>query len=313
MVVKSRNKTLAVFNDAYSSIVLETNDLIHAFYSNIIDFIALDPTPPPDDPTNDSLADSPNSDSINIDSKVDRNLLEDVTKSINIDNTRMDALSKELNTFFADLFPIIYKNIIKYNRSSQFTTEYTTCLTSQIGAINPYNNINKLITKELVKNLKSMKILFNAIRFGVAKVTQINEVIDASLTQACVHSLTKMNYCHRCSDVDASGSPISKSVRPCTKYCVNVLNGCLAQDLNTLPQAWNSYLQSIMSIVQAIQFGQSHMNIEDVLYSLHSRISETIMFAMQEATNIDKKVRKIILCMFYIRLCMFYVRPSTLY
>lgn len=293
MIIKSRNKTLTVFSDAYESIVIETSDLIHRFYSNIIDFIALDSPGRPEDSSNKVV--NLETDGINIDSnsKVDANLIDDLSKvdTINIDNGKIEVLSKNLNSFFNNLFPIVYKNIILNNRASMFNPDYNECLINLINNINPYNNINKLITKELIKNVKSIKILFNSIYYGMSKVHQMNDLINSNLNKDCVNLLTRMNYCHRCSDFDSSGTAIPRTVQPCGSYCVNVLNACLIANMNDVNLSWNSYLQSIVTFVQAIQYGQSNVNIEDVLYSLHSRISETIMYVMQEASNIEKKVR----------------------
>ncbi|KAL1450116.1 hypothetical protein WDU94_002568 [Cyamophila willieti] len=285
MIIKSRNKTLTVVRDAYDSIVYETSDLIHRFYENILDFIAIDNSRPLDSPSQGVDSD------INIDSKFENNQLGELNNkvdTINVDNARIEVLTKDLNSFFNNLFPIIYKNLIRNNKSSQFNPDYNQCLINLINNINPYNNINKLITKELVKNLKSIKILFNAIYYGANKVSHINEMIDTNLRKECSNLLTKMNYCHKCSDVD---SAILKDIRPCTNYCKNVMNACFTNtDMVQINLAWNAYIQGMVTFVQAILYGQSNVNIEDVLQSLHSRISETIMYAMQEAHNIDNKV-----------------------
>uniref|UniRef100_A0A8D8UWE1 Glypican-5 n=1 Tax=Cacopsylla melanoneura TaxID=428564 RepID=A0A8D8UWE1_9HEMI len=294
MIIKSRNKTLTVVRDAYDSIVYESSDLINRFYENIIDFIAIDSSRPVDSTSKDIDSDINIDNNQNIDSKVEsNNKIGELNKidTINVDNSRIDKLRKDLDSFFHNLFPIIYKNLIRNNKSSQFNPDYNQCLINMIYNINPYNNINKLITKELVKNLKSIKILFNSIYFGMNKVGEINEMIDGNLRKECVNVLTRMNYCHKCSDVDSSGTLILNGIRPCANYCTNVLNACFAGDMSVINLAWNSYLQSMVTFVQAILYGQSNVNIEDVLQSLHSRISETIMYAMQEAHNIDNKVR----------------------
>lgn len=312
MVIKSRNKTLTVFSDAYDSIVVETSDLIHRFYANIIEFIAID-SPSKSEDSNSNKKVTLETD-INIDSntKVDANQLGEANKldTVNIDKGKMEVLSKNLNAFFNNLFPIIYKNIILNNRASQFNADYNECLINLINNINPYNSINKLITKELIKNVKSIKILFNSIYYGVAKVHEINDLIDSNLSKDCVNLLTKMNYCHRCSDVDSTGTAIGRGVKPCGSYCVNVVNACLISNMNDVNMAWNSYLQSIEKFAQAMQYGQSNVNIEDTLYSLHSRISETIMYAMQEASSIDKKVR-LQLC-YLLQMSFFLLGPLTL-
>lgn len=317
MIIKSKNKTLTVFNDVYESIIVETNDLITQFYSQIIDFIAIDANKNRQSNKNRHTFDSivpksrssihkPSLENDNLPGGADAdtvkqlndNSLSDLpnVETINIDSSKIETLSLNLNNFFNNLFPIIYKNIILNNKSFKFSSQYDECLVNLINNINPYNNINKLITKELIKNLKSVKILFNSVFYGIRQLHRINEIIHDNLNSECLNVLTRMRYCATCSSFGGAADDVVTvpRVKPCANYCVNGVNACLvsgAGEFSALNLCWTSYLQSMVNIVQAIQYGQSNVNIEDVVYSLHSRISETIMYAMQQANNIDKKVR----------------------
>jgi len=114
-------------------------------------------------------------------------------------------------------------------------------------------------------------------------------------TEQCSAALTRMRQCSWCDDKDA---------KPCHGLCVNVIRGCMARETAHLDAPWTGYYEAVDRLVSAINNGQSSVCLEDLLRSLHSRISEAIMYAMNHASDIQSNVSRI--------LCSWYTLCSTL-
>jgi hypothetical protein len=103
--------------------------------------------------------------------------------------------------------------------------------------------------------------------------------------EQCTAALTKMRQCSWCDGKDA---------KPCHGLCVNVIRGCLARETAHLDAPWTGYYEAVDRLVSAINNGQSSVCLEDLLRSLHSRISEAIMYAMSHASDIQNNVSSIL-------------------
>jgi len=104
-------------------------------------------------------------------------------------------------------------------------------------------------------------------------------------TEQCSAALTRMRQCSWCDGKDA---------KPCHGLCVNVIRGCLARETAHLDAPWTGYYEAVDRLVSAINNGQSSVCLEDLLRSLHSRISEAIMYAMNHASDIQNNVSRIL-------------------
>lgn len=102
--------------------------------------------------------------------------------------------------------------------------------------------------------------------------------------EQCAAALTRMRQCSWCDGRDA---------KPCHGLCVNVVRGCLARETAHLDAPWTGYYEAVDRLVSAINNGQSSVCLEDLLRSLHSRISEAIMYAMNHASDIQSNVSEI--------------------
>lgn len=87
--------------------------------------------------------------------------------------------------------------------------------------------------------------------------------------------------------------------------CVNVIRGCLARETAHLDAPWTGYYEAVDRLVSAINNGQSSVCLEDLLRSLHSRISEAIMYAMNHVSDIQNNVSDL--------LHIYYIYNSNVY
>ncbi|KAI5693663.1 hypothetical protein M8J75_003239 [Diaphorina citri] len=255
-VLDSRNKTFRVFAEAYKPIAAKSKPLIEQFYANITDSISLNQTR-----TKDTLA---------------------------MGTSQLEALSRNLGSFFTNLFPIIYKNIMLDNQDSQFTADYTQCLNNLMNNINPYDKLDQTVTQKVIHMLKSTRVLFNSIQYTMTKTREADQMFVQNLNK-CESLVVKMNLCTWCStDFNTRVRSIENS---CWRYATNLATACLPSSREQLGKVWYSFMNTMASYVSSIEQSRLDVDIAGFLFALHNKISDVIMFSMQDTSNIDKKVR----------------------
>ncbi|XP_026685792.1 uncharacterized protein LOC113471106 [Diaphorina citri] len=254
-VLDSRNKTFRVFAEAYKPIAAKSKPLIEQFYANITDSISLNQTR-----TKDTLA---------------------------MGTSQLEALSRNLGSFFINLFPIIYKNIMLDNQDSQFTADYTQCLNNLMNNINPYDKLDQTVTQKVIHMLKSTRVLFNSIQYTMTKTREADEMFVQNLNK-CESLVVKMNLCTWCStDFNTRVRSIENS---CWRYATNLATACLPSSREQLSKVWYSFMNTMASYVSSIEQSRLDVDIAGFLFALHNKISDVIMFSMQDTSNIDKKL-----------------------
>ncbi|XP_078251406.1 glypican-4-like, partial [Rhinoraja longicauda] len=97
-------------------------------------------------------------------------------------------------------------------------------------------------------------------------------------TAECADALLKMTYCPHCRGIFV--------VKPCNKYCLNVMKGCLA-NLADLDIEWNNFIDAMLMVAERLE---GPFNIESVMDPIDVKISEAIMTMQENSMQISQKV-----------------------
>lgn len=194
--------------------------------------------------------------------------------------------------FFTELFPLVHH----HNRHiKDFNIVYKTCLRDRIGEIQPFGDIPRQIAHSLAKSLEATRILLQSFTVGV-EVLNTTEVLltEEGSGKECHDALLKMTYCPRC--VGMAGQS-----KPCAGFCLNVLRGCLTGHVTELDSPWNGYVEGMERLVIAAKQhnNEAGVNADAVVRALETRISEAIMYAMENEQELDNRVS--VICLLNLR------------
>lgn len=247
---QSENKTLYLFQQVYSKMSVFSKKPIGDLYSDIRNYI---------------------------------NNSSDVAGSsdLNVENSVSD--------FFTNLFPLVYHHAVNDLIERDFTEEYKTCLRQLVKEIQPFGDIPRQISLSMYKSLEATRVLLQALALGseVLNTTDmlLNEGAEKtdSTQNSCHLALLKMSYCPKCLGLDIH-------LKPCSGFCLNVLRGCMTQHVSELDLPWNSYVEAVERLVIAVKAHDKNVNADTLLRGLDTRISEAIMYAMENGPSLEKKV-----------------------
>ncbi|PRD37684.1 UNVERIFIED_CONTAM: Glypican-5 [Trichonephila clavipes] len=182
-------------------------------------------------------------------------------------------LETRVSSFFDALFPLVYHHSIN-PKLKDFSDDYKECLRQTRREIRPFGDIADRATQQLTRSFTVARTLLDAFEVGV-------EVISATgsmrFRPECDAGLMRLVYCSHCSGFART--------KPCGGYCLNVVRGCLAH-VAELDQPWSDYVSGLERLTSGLV---SSYNIEEVLSVLDTKISEAIMYAMENGPELSKK------------------------
>lgn len=185
--------------------------------------------------------------------------------------------------FFLDIFPLVHH----HNRHPRdFNAVYKTCLKERIGEIQPFGDIPRQIAQSLSKSLEATRILLQSFSVGVEVLNATETLLtEEGSDKECHEALLKMTYCPKCLG-------FQKQAKPCSGYCLNVLRGCLTSHVTELDSPWNGYVEAMERLVIAAKQhnNEAGVNADSVIRALETRISEAIMYAMENEPELDNRV-----------------------
>ncbi|XP_055924927.1 glypican-5-like [Argiope bruennichi] len=188
---------------------------------------------------------------------------------------RTQDLETHISTFFDALFPLVYHHSIN-PKLKDFSDDYKECLRQTRREIRPFGDIADRATQQLTRSFSVARTLLDAFEIGV-------EVVSATSSMRfrpdCDAGLMKMVYCSHCSGFART--------KPCGGYCLNVVRGCLAH-VAELDQPWSDFVSGLERLTSGLV---ASYNIEEVLSVLDTKISEAIMYAMENGPELSKKVK----------------------
>jgi dally-like protein len=247
---QSENKTLLLFTQVYKGMAVLSRDPIKTLYSDIRNYILVNTTQA------------------------------EISTGIDI--------KASVSQFFTDFFPLVYHHILHINGSQDFAPDYKLCLKKTTETILPFGEIPKQVSQSLSKSLEATRLLLQAFTIGTEVLNTTGRLLvdeGGKSNAECHEALLKMTYCPKCQG-------LVKHAKPCSGYCLNVLRGCLTKYVAELDSPWNGYVEGIESLINAMKKNKEDagVNADAAIRSLDTKISESIMRAMQKGKDIDAKV-----------------------
>lgn len=186
-------------------------------------------------------------------------------------------LEARVDSFFKSLFPVVYRHIINPDMKD-VSNDYKKCLKEKTPEIKPFGDKAMLISLQIVRSFDVARSLLQALNLGV-EVINTTEHMDFG--PGCYNALVRLTYCAHCQRLILA--------KPCGGFCLNVVHGCLAQ-VTELDRPWNKYVSALNRVTTGMA---DSSNIEKVMNLLDTKISEAIMHAMEDGSEVTKKVKSL--------------------
>lgn len=187
-------------------------------------------------------------------------------------------LEDRVRSFFDSLFPLAFHHsTINPQHQKEFTDTYKDCLRDSQQEIRPFGELPDVIVLHVTRSFEAARTFLEALQVGV-EVLNTTEHMDYG--SECHAVLVRQTYCSHC-----QGLPEAK---PCTGLCLNVMRGCLSS-VSELDSAWSEYVSAVERLTSGMV---GTYNIEHVLSTLDTKVSETIMYVMENIPEITKRVSR---------------------
>ncbi|XP_040298428.1 glypican-4 [Bufo bufo] len=181
-------------------------------------------------------------------------------------------LEEMINDFWARLLERMFPLL---NPQYHFTDEYLECVSKYIDQLKPFGDVPRKLKLHVTRSFVAARTFAQ----GLAMARDvINKVSMVNPTPHCVRAVMKMTYCPYCRGL--------VTVKPCNKYCLNVLGGCLA-NTGDLDVEWNNFIDSMLMVAERLE---GPFNIESVMDPIDVKISEAIMNMQENSNPVSVKV-----------------------
>lgn len=201
-------------------------------------------------------------------------------------NHNTENIEEAINDFFTQLFPVAYHHAvhaISNTNNGDFHVDYKNCLMHTFEELQPFGNIPKMLSKNLVHSVGIASVFINTLDRAASILAKTEELNTHWLSSKCKQHLLKMNFCPECNGVT------KQTVKTCSSYCLNVIRGCLAQYIESLDGPWAGFAGSIVRLTNLIRTKEG---IESVIKTLDGKLSEAIMHAMENGPRLEKRVKR---------------------
>jgi hypothetical protein len=204
-------------------------------------------------------------------------------------------LEESVTTFFASLFPLVYHHAVNPHLRD-FSDDYKSCLRATLSEVQPFGDVPRQVAQGISKTMEATRVLLQALNLGAEVLNNTDTLLmtDSVDVGECHTALLRMSYCPTCQGLTRPG------LKPCSGYCLNVLRGCLTQHASELDLPWNGYVEATERLVVAVRGHDAAsavaLNVEELIRSLDTRISEAIMYAMENGPSLERKVGELWLC-----------------
>ena len=194
-------------------------------------------------------------------------------------------IKSSIHHFFRDIFPLVYHQAV-HSTTKDFTDYYKTCIKKSFDDIEPFGDIPKDISHSMQRSLESVRLLLQAFQTGSEVLNStVDTLVEDNYTQICADALVKLVSCPKCLGYNLP-------IKTCTGYCLNVFRGCLTRHITELDNPWKSYVEAIDRMISAIKYenNEAGISIDIVIQKLNIKISEAIMFAIEDVVHLKTEV-----------------------
>lgn len=210
------------------------------------------------------------------------------------DQSEASDVSEAVTAMFSELFPRVYGQSAGGVQSApavgvasvrNLSAAETQCLRDAERHLRPFGEIPRRLAATLARSLDAARALLSSVTLAV----QVLEAGDsAQLADECSSAVLRATYCSACRPRAAGAARVT--VPPCRGLCDNVARGCLAA-MSDVDQPWNDWIDAVERLGAALL--HADLDVGDVLSSVDSRISEAVLYALENAPLLDKKVKQI--------------------
>lgn len=218
-------------------------------------------------------------------------------------------VSDAVNGFFDDLFPRLYGQSPRSVQEpplpadsvgQRLPQDYVDCLRHAQSELRPFGEIPRRLANSLARSLDAVRSLLSALDLG-ARV--LNATDHVELNSQCRDALLRATYCAQCRALKRQ-QPIvvGSGGQVCSGLCSNVARGCLAA-VADVDQPWNEWVDAMERLAAALlnKAGAAVADLgpHDILSSVDSRLSEAVLYALENGPLLEKKVSFFFLCVFF--------------
>ena len=189
-------------------------------------------------------------------------------------------IETSIERFFDELFPLVFHNIILNPEVvKELEEDYRDCIMESRDLLTPkpFKDIPTKVAHRVSKSLKIARLFLQSLSIAM-------ETINNSQLQEwdihCTRALTRLQFCSHCEG--------HVYLKPCTKFCHNVMRGCLAGVLD-LSMSWNQFIEALDLLASTMN---GMYNFEKQILTLHQQISNAIMHAMESGPKLYHQVRE---------------------
>ena len=182
-------------------------------------------------------------------------------------------LQGSVDTFFEKLFEKIY---VMSQPWSVFDKKYENCIFESTNYVKPFGDIQRKVAHQILRSFLASRVFLVGLKEGMEVATKL---LQLPPQDECSKAFMKMTQCSVCSGVP-------RNVKPCKKYCVNVIKGCYVDSIIVQPM-WNQFIDVMVSLTSKIE---GPFSMEAVIEPLGVKISEAIMAFQENQANITNKV-----------------------
>ena len=209
-------------------------------------------------------------------------------------------VSDAVAAFFDDLFPRLYgqsprsvhqgPSLPANNVGVRFAQDYVDCLRHAQSELRPFGEIPRRLANSLARSLDAARALLSALDLGVRV---LNATDHAELNGQCRDALLRATHCASCRSA-AISTTSSSPHRVCRGLCSNVARGCLAA-VADVDQPWNEWVDAMERLTTTLinpskAVATADLGPHDILSSVDSRISEAVLYALENGPLLEKKV-----------------------
>ncbi|KAI9552903.1 hypothetical protein GHT06_020787 [Daphnia sinensis] len=210
-------------------------------------------------------------------------------------------VSDAVNGFFDDLFPRLYGQSPRSVQEpplpadsvgQRLPQDYVDCLRHAQSELRPFGEIPRRLANSLARSLDAVRSLLSALDLG-ARV--LNATDHAELNGQCRDALLRATYCAQCRALKMQQPIVVGSGQVCSGLCKNVARGCLAA-VADVDQPWNEWVDAMARLTDALLnkagAAVADLGLHDILSSVDSRLSEAVLYALENGPLLEKKVKK---------------------
>ncbi|KAJ8735096.1 hypothetical protein PYW08_014346 [Mythimna loreyi] len=186
--------------------------------------------------------------------------------------TRGDTNFDEMMDGF---FSILYNKMFTVlNSQYEFDEKYLKCVNEHMRDIQPFEDVPNKLSVQLRRAVVATRTFHKALRAGSNVVRSMMQV---AVTTECVNAWTRLRYCGSCAGYQPPA---------CTRYCHNVIRGCLPAHAD-LGDQWDAYVDAVDKVADRLL---GPFNIAMVVEPIDIKISEAIMSFQEHNREISQKI-----------------------